>query len=75
MQEEELSNSAIALLCEIGEFSPEAASAEQKTHLGELIAGGFIEVDSHPALPEERFKLTKRGNDFLSLRGAGLNEA
>jgi hypothetical protein len=70
-----LSNSAIALLFEIGSFDPDGASAEQKTHLHELISGGYITIDSNAALPGERYRLTAKANQFLAERGAGLNEA
>ena len=65
----ELSNSAIALLCEIGQFSPESASDEQKMHLSALVDGGYVRRAG------ERFELTAKAQRFLSERGAGLNEA
>lgn len=71
----EPSNSAIALLCQINEFTPDEASAEQKTHLQELIDGGFVEIDPHPSRADTRYKPTRRGVDFLSMRGASMNES
>lgn len=70
-----LTNSAIALLFEIGSLEPDAASAEQKTHLNELIAGGYITVASDAVPLEKRYRLTAKANQFLSERGAGMNES
>lgn len=72
---DEPSNSAIALLFEIGEFDADGASAEQKTHLNELISGGYVTVAPDAELPGERYKLTKKAHQFLSERGAGMNES
>ncbi len=68
-----LSNNAIAMLCEIGAFSPDRASAEQKEEIEKLVAGGYVESD--PASQSAGYKLTGKGITFLGDRGAGLNEA
>ncbi len=70
-----LSNSAIALLFEIGGYAFDGASAEQKTHLNELITGGYVTVSPEAVLPGERYQLTAKANQFLSERGVGLNES
>lgn len=75
MQQVELSNNAIALLCDIGEFDQESASSEQKAELQNLIDGRYIEIDLRPSGKPDRYKLTAKAITFLGSRGAGLNEA
>lgn len=72
---EELNDSAVALLCEIGEFAPEDASPAQKSHLKELISKGYVEPDLDAKLPGERYRMTEKAMNFISARGGGLNEA
>ena len=66
----ELTNAEIALLCEIGEFNlPERTSDHD---LARLMDGGYIQrTEDHPRSP---FMLTAKATDFLSARGATLNE-
>ncbi len=70
----ELSDNAIALLSEIEKFSPNAASDEQKTHLDELLRGGFIKSRTAPD-GEPRYVVTGKAADFMSARGGSLNES
>ena len=70
---DDLTNSQVALLCDIGEFDHPSATADQKRDLERLISGGYVEPTANRAdLP---FKLTAKGVMFLGERGAGLNEA
>ena len=70
---DDLTNSQIALLCDIGEFDHPNATADQKRDLERLVSGGYVEpTQNHPDVP---FKLTAKGLEFLGKRGAGLNEA
>jgi hypothetical protein len=69
---DDLTNSQIALLCDIGEFDHKL-TGDQKRDIERLIAGDYV------VLTESRtgsaLTLTTKGLDFLSKRGAGLNEA
>jgi hypothetical protein len=70
---DDLTNSQIALLCDIGEHDLSTLTGDQKRDLEWLISGGYVEpTESHPGSP---FKLTAKGNAFLGERGAGLNES
>ena len=70
---DDLTNSQIALLCDIGEFHLPKLTSDQKRDLERLISGGYV----RPAESDARsaFMLTAEGVEFLSQRGAGLNEA
>ena len=68
-----LTNSQVALLCDIGECHLSKLTSDQKSDLERLVSGGYAEpTDSHPG---STFKLTAKGGEFLGERGAGLNEA
>ncbi|MGA7198763.1 hypothetical protein [Roseiarcus sp.] len=70
---DDLTNSQIALLCEIGECDPTELTGDQKSDLDRLLFEGYVEpTESHPG---SNFKLTAKGGEFLGERGAGLNEA
>lgn len=70
---DELTSDQIALLCEVGEFDLTNCTADERGDLDWLLAAGYIEpVKGHPA---SAYQLTVKGSDFLSARGAGLNEA
>jgi hypothetical protein len=70
---DDLTNSQIALLCDIGECNLSILTGDQKSDLERLISGAYVEpTESHPG---SSFKLTARGGEFLGKRGAGLNEA
>lgn len=75
MDKNEISDSAIALLCEIAGSTAEAASAEQQTHLHELLAGGYVEAEPGSAGAGGSYRLTAKAMNFLAMRGVGLNEA
>jgi hypothetical protein len=70
---DDLTNSQIALLCDIGECDLSELTDEQKSDLERLLSEGYAEpTQSHPG---SNFKLTAKGGEFLGKRGAGLNEA
>lgn len=75
MATDTLSDDAIALLCDIGEFELDEASPQQRYHLTELLSGGYLEIDKTASTKNERYRLTKKALDFISARGGGLNEA
>jgi hypothetical protein len=75
MPNEELSNDAIAMLCDIGEFQSDEATPEQRAQIQGLLDARYIQVDLDPDMPGERYKLTPKAVEFLGQRGAGLNEA
>jgi hypothetical protein len=69
-----LSNDDIATLTEIAqnEAAPSApAKAYRPASIAELLAAGFIESSGGAG----RYKTTRQGQDFMSSRGASLNEA
>ena len=71
---DDLTNSQIALLCDIGEFHlPKLTSDQKRRDLERLISGGYVgPTESHA---RSAFMLTAKGIEFLGKRGAGLNEA
>ena len=70
----DLTNSQIALLCDIGEFDLSNFTGDEKRRdLERLISSGYVEpTENHP---RSAFMLTAKGIEFLGKRGAGLNEA
>ena len=66
---DDLTNSQIALLCDIGELHLPKLTGDQKRDLERLIAGGYV------GPTESRVMLTAKGVEFLGKRGVGLNEA
>ena len=70
---DDLTDSQIALLCDIGEHDLSKATADQKRGLERLLSDGYVEPTQ--GQPGSAFKLTSKGVEFLGRRGAGLNEA
>ncbi len=70
---EELTNSQIALLCDIGEYEPEKVDDIARRDLERLVSGGYVEPA--PDRPGSAFQPTAKGVAYLGERGAGLNEA
>jgi hypothetical protein len=69
---DDLTNSQIALLCDIGECDLTDLTFDQKSDLERLLSEGYVQpTKSHPG---SNFKLTAKGDEFLGKRGAGLNE-
>jgi hypothetical protein len=62
-----LSDTQIALLCDIGQAS--SFDEERKDEVLDLVVRGYVERDGN------LFKVTARGEKVLSDRGAGLNES
>src|SRR5271156_4128074 len=73
MFDDDLTDSQIALLCDIGEYDHAEAASEKKRDLERLISAGYVRPTTHH--PGSAFELTGKGNAFLGERGAGLNEA
>ena len=70
---DDLTNSQIALLCEIGELHQPKLTGDQERDLERLISEGYVgPTESHAGLD---LMLTAKGVEFLGKRGAGLNEA
>jgi hypothetical protein len=70
---DDLTNSQIALLCDIGEYDHSESGSDKKRDLERLIAEGYVQPTAdHPG---SVFELTAKAMAFLGERGAGLNEA
>jgi hypothetical protein len=70
---DDLTNSQIALLCDIGEYDPLQLTGEKKRDLELLLSAGYVApTATHPG---SAFEVTAKGMRFLGERGAGLNEA
>ncbi len=70
---DDLTDSQIALLCDIEEHDPAKSSSDAKRNLERLISDGYVQPTTHH--PGSTFELTAKGIAFLGERGAGLNEA
>jgi hypothetical protein len=70
---DDLTNSQIALLCDIGELHLSKLTGDQRRDLERLISGGY--VGPTESQPRSAFVLKAKGVEFLGKRGAGLNEA
>jgi hypothetical protein len=71
---DDLTNSQIALLCDIGELHLPKLTGDQKRDLERLISGGYV-GPTEKSHARSAFMLTAKGVEFLGNRGAGLNEA
>jgi hypothetical protein len=70
---DDLTDSQIALLCDIGEYDHSEAGHDKKRDLERLIAEGYVRPTAdHPG---SAFELTAKAMALLGERGAGLNEA
>ncbi|MGH6799302.1 MAG: hypothetical protein ACREDI_13075 [Roseiarcus sp.] len=70
---DDLTNSQIALLCDIGEYDHSESASDKKRDLERLISAGCVQLtEDHPG---SAFELPAKGLTFLGERGAGLNEA
>jgi hypothetical protein len=72
--ETSLSDTDISLLCDIGEFSSEKLDEQKARRLQRLIVEGFVEPVGAEKAPA-KYQLTTKAQEFLSERGAGLNES
>jgi hypothetical protein len=68
----DLSDSQIALLCDIEDHDVSKAPADKRRDLEQLISWGYVEPGHGDRAAA--FRLTAKGVDFLGERGAGLNE-
>ena len=76
MMDVEISDSGIAVMCDIARMSGLDLDANKQAVLDTLIADGLVEV-SKPAKPTEdtRFAITPKGQRVLDKRGVGANES
>jgi hypothetical protein len=72
--DDDLSDSEIALLCDIGDAFPDTLTAEKRARLERLIARGFVERAPAAKAPA-KYQLTAKATKILTARGVGLNEA
>jgi len=73
---DELTDSDIALLCDIGEFDHDSAKDENRARVAALMARGYVTCSlGDMAALGAKFMLTGKAQDMLSARGASLNEA
>lgn len=70
---EALTDTQLALLCNIGEYEPEQAGDATRRDLERLISGGYIEPARER--PGSAYQPTAKGVAYVTERGAGLNEA
>jgi len=70
-----LSDSDISILSDIGQFSAEAADAEKQHAIERLCRNGFIAPNAPGGRAKAPYSLTAKGEEVLTSRGAGLNEA
>ena len=68
---EDLSDTQIALLCEIEEHDLSRLTGDKKRDLEQLLLAGY----AAPVKGGLSLQLTTKGMTFLSERSAGLNEA
>jgi hypothetical protein len=69
----DLTNSQIALLCDIEEHDSSKSTRDEQSDLERLIARGYVRPTAdHPG---SAFELTAKAIAYLGERGAGLNEA
>jgi hypothetical protein len=66
---DDLTNSQIALLCDIGECDLSELTGDQKSDLKRLLSEGYVEpTESHPG---SNFKLTARAASFSASAAPG----
>lgn len=71
--QDDLTDTEIAMLCEVEEHDLSKIAGDKRRDLERLLADGYVEPAS--GRPGSRLQLTAKGLKFLSERGAGLNEA
>lgn len=73
---QEISDSGIAVMCDIARASGLDLDADKQAELDRLVADGLVEI-SAPAQPAEgaKFALTSKGQRLLDQRGVGANES
>ena len=70
---DELTDAQIAILCDVEEHDLSKIAGDKRRDLERLVAEGYVEPPNGD--PDARLQLTAKALDFLSKRGAGLNEA
>ena len=76
MIDQEISNTGIAVMCDIARASGLDLDDDKQAVLDRLIADGLVEV-SQTAKPTEgtKFAVTSKGQRLLDQRGVGVNES
>jgi predicted transcriptional regulator len=76
MIQDTISDTGIAVMCDIARASGLDLDADKQAVLDQLIADGLVEV-SKAAKPAEatRFAITPKGQRVLDARGVGANES
>ncbi len=76
MIDQEISNTGVAMMCDIARASGLDLDDDKQAVLDGLIADGMVEV-SQKAKPTEatRFAVTSKGQRLLDQRGVGVNES
>lgn len=73
MQDTEIDDSDISLLCDIGGGLNGPIESSRLARVIGLIATGLVKRE--PEAGGSRLRLTEKGQDVLAQRGAGLNES
>ncbi len=68
-----MTDTQLALLCDIGEYEPDKAGDATRLDLERLVSGGFVERANNR--PGSAYQPTAKGVAYVTERGAGLNEA
>lgn len=76
MIDQEISNTGIAVMCDIARASGLDLNDDKQAVLDQLIAAGLVEV-TRTARPTEgaKFAVTSKGQRLLDDRGVGVNES
>ena len=76
MIDQDISDTGIAVMCDIARASGLTLDADKQAVLDRLIADGLVDV-SRTAKPTEatRFAVTPKGQRLLDERGVGVNES
>jgi hypothetical protein len=76
MIDADISNTAIAVMCDIARASGLDLNANKRAVLDGLIAQGLVEViDQAKPAAGPKFAITLKGQQLLDKRGVGVNEA
>jgi hypothetical protein len=70
---DELTDTQIERLCDIGEYDPITLTGDKRRDLERLLSGGYVEPTK--VRPSPALKFTAKAIAFLGERGVGLNEA
>lgn len=71
--DEELTDTQISLLCDIGQANHFSASDDNEQEVAHLLQIGYVRLVGEHG--KQTLQLTEKASTFLSARGATLNEA